>query len=297
VLRRMLLSCAGLIVAVAGAAVAAPGAHVAAPSWGGMGTFGRSAAPSVRGGAVRGGGTGTLPRGGSGTLGQFYGRRPSAPGVSRSPRYYYPVPYYDGFSASPFFSDPFFYDGFDGFYSGYGTESYAPGYFSQDEWSQRGNVQLHVDPKDVEVIVDGIPSAHSGRAVLNLPSGLHHFEIIHPGYRPWVMDLDVKQGVRYRLDQRLERLPKEEQESGADRPTRSRYGELRLKVQPADTIVDIDGRLLGMADLLHGSEALRHLPLGTHTLRFSRPGYQTAERQIEITPDHPAQITVDLERE
>jgi hypothetical protein len=313
VFRRIIRICAGLAVsvAVAGAAVAAPGSHFGgarggggafggSSSRGGRGSLSGSPAPSAR--------PRNVPRGGPGTLGQFYGRSPSTPRSSRSyPYYLVPYnPYYDGFYGSPFYYDPFFYNGFypdygnqayGGFYPDYGNQSYGPGYSSPEEWSKRGNVELHVDPKDVEVIVDGIPSAHSGRAVLNLPTGLHHFEIVHPGYRPWVVDLDIKQGVRYRLDQRLERLPKEEQESGADRPPSSRAGELRLKVQPTDTIVNMDGRLLGMVDLLRGSQALHRIPPGTHTLRFSHPGYKTVEKEIEVTPDHPTEVSVDLERE
>lgn len=300
-LRQLIQACAGLVVAVAvaGAAVAAPAPHFAAPSRGGRGSLGRSPAPSLggRGSLSRppapSGRAAPLPRGGPGTLGQYYGRSPSVRSVPRSYPYY-PIPYYDGFYASPFFFDPFFYDGF---YPGYWDQSYGPGYYLEEGWSNRGNVQLHVDPKDVEVIVDGIPSANSGRAILNLPSGVHHFEIRRSGYRPWVLDLDVKQGVRYRLDQRLERLSKEEQESGVDRTAGRQVGELRLNVKPIDTIVDMDGRLLGMADLLHGSQTLRHIPPGPHTLRFTHPGYQAIEKQIDVTPDHPTEVTIDLQRE
>ena len=284
----MILVWAGLAVAGAAVAAAAPSSHSGADARGGPGTLGRSPAPSVR--------SRNVPRGGSGTLGQFYGRSPSASRVPRSYPYY-PVPYhpyYDGFYGSSFSYDPFFYDPF---YSDFWNQSYAPGYSSADEWSKRGNVQLQVDPKDVEVMVDGIPSARSGRAVLNLPAGMHHVEITHPGYRPWVLDLDVQQGVRYRLEQHLERLSKEEQESGADRPTTRRVGELRLNVRPADTIIDLDGRLLGMADLLRGSEALRRLPLGRHTLRFSHLSYKTVEKEIDITADRPTEVSVDLQRE
>src|SRR5207245_856113 len=110
------------------------------------------------------------------------------------------------------------------------------------------------------------------------------------GYRPWVLDLDVQQGVRYRLEQRLERLPKEEQGSGADRPGGRQAGGLSLDVRPADAIVELDGRTLGMVDLLRGSEALRRIPAGHHTLRISRPGYKTAEREIEVTPGRPARV-------
>src|SRR5205823_5425373 len=131
--------------------------------------------------------------------------------------------YFDPYYGSPFFYDPYF-PGQPGYYSA--------GSRSEDEWSKRGNVQLHVDPKDVEVIVDGIPTAKGGRAVLNLPTGMHHIEIERAGYQTWYTDLDVKQGIRYMLEQRLERLPKEERQADANHSRDRRTGELRLEVQP-----------------------------------------------------------------
>lgn len=231
------------------------------------------------------------PRGGPGTLGGYLHRPPSVSG-KRGP--YYPGGYYRGGYYAPFYYDPFYYDPFFAGGSGY----YGYGSRSEADWSKRGNVQLHVDPKDVEVIVDGIPSAKGGRAVLDLPTGLHHIEIQRSGYRPWSVDLDVKQGVRYLLEQRLEKLPKEErQQEESSRSSRRRTGELRLDVQPSDAIVDIDGRFLGMANLLQDSTTLRLLPAGHHKLRFSRPGYRTVEREVDVSPDHPAALSVRLERE
>lgn len=285
-LRSTMLLFASLLLAQRGYAAPAPVAR-------GGGSLGHLAAPSAH--PPSAGTRAPVPRGGSGTLGRYLGRAPSSSRVvvpgGYYPGGYYPYRYGDGFY-EPFLFDPFFAPGY-----GYSSYGYGSDYGASDDWSKRGNVQLHVDPKDVEVIVDGIPSAHSGRADLNLPTGTHHIEIVHPGYQPWNLDLNVQQGVRYRLDQRLERLSKEEQASGADRPTSRGVGELRLNVRPSDTIVDLDGRLLGMADLLRGSQALQGIPLGRHTLRFTHPGCQTIEKQIDVTTDHPAEVSVELQRE
>jgi hypothetical protein len=303
-LRSVLLLCAGLLLA--------SGAH-AAPALGGRGgSFGRAPGPSVRSAGRPGSYSaasarpGAVPRGGPGTLGSYLGRPPSSP-HHRHPGSYYPGYYYPGYFYPGYYYPggyggslvyPYFYDPY--FYPGTGYFSYGPDYSPAEDWSSRGNVQLHIDPKDVEVTVDGIPTANSGRAVLSLPTGVHHFVITHPGYRPWTVDLDVQQGVQYRLTQRLERLSEEEPQSGAGAPASQGappaggLGELRLTVRPADTIVHMDGRLLGMADLLQNSLALHTIPLGRHILRFTRPGYQTVERQIDITADRPAEVSVDL---
>lgn len=266
-----------------GACLAAAGAAVAGPAplpRGGPGTLGTTPAPRLRGGP--------------GTLGGFMNRRPSLERFRRPSVFfgggYYGSRYYNRF----YYLDPFVYDPF--YFDAWGSP-YQSDYGAADDWSRRGNVQLHVDPKDVEVIVDGIPSAKGGRAVLSLPAGKHQIEIVRRGYRPWRLDLDVQQGVRYRLEQDLERLPKEEQDSGADLPSSRRVGELRLDIRPADAILDLDGRLLGMADLLRGSAALRRIPLGRHQLRVSRPGYKTVDREIVVSPERPTEVSVELERE
>ena len=121
--------------------------------------------------------------------------RPPRPGHGRRGYYpggYYPAPYLSPFYYVLFFGGPFGYDPFFSGASGY----YSSGYRSEDDWSKRGNIQLRVDPKDVEVVVDGIPTAKGGRAVLSLPTGVHHIEIQRSGYRTWTTDLDIKQGIR-----------------------------------------------------------------------------------------------------
>src|SRR5262249_38279492 len=126
----------------------------------------------------------------------------------------------------------------------------------------------------------------------------HHIEIQRSGYRTWSIDLDIKQGVRYLLEQRLERLPKEERQPGESSRSRAgRTGELRLDVEPPDTSVDMDGRFIGMADLLRDSATLRRLPAGRHRLRLRRPGYRSVERVIDVVPDQPAALSIRLERE
>lgn len=294
-----------------GAAIVAAGLALASPAsgqHGGHGGVGGHGGFGGRSGTVGHGSHGSIgsagvrsSRGGRGTLGGYFGRTPSSRGSFGGGAFFgggrFGHGSVGGFYLSPFGYGPFFTRGWG--YSYYGTGSR---YGYRDDWSDQGNVQLRVEPKDVEVYVDGTPWAKGGRAVLALPAGRHRVEIARPGYRPWAVDLDVQQGVRYRLERRLERLSREEQERGLDRPSNvvgepARLGELRLDVQPADTIVNMDGRLLGMVDLLKGSKALKLIPLGRHTLRFTRPGYKTVEREIEVSGDQPAEVTVDLERE
>src|SRR5262249_46716080 len=97
-------------------------------------------------------------------------------------------------------------------------------------------------------------------------------------------------------EHRMEPLPEEEHGTDADRMDRYHFGELTLNVQPADTMVDLDGRFLGMVDMLGGSQALRRIPVGRHSLRFRRAGYQTVERGIYLIPGRPVSVKLSLEK-
>ena len=70
-----------------------------------------------------------------------------------------------------------------------------------------------------------------------------------------------------------------------------------LDVKPEGAIVDLDGRLLGLSSLLEGTQALRRIPVGRHTLRISMSGYRTAERDFEVTASRPTELKIALERE
>jgi hypothetical protein len=285
--RLIVLLCAG--TAAIGVGLGAPAPHPR----GAPGT--RPRAPTAR------------PRSSMGTLGPYLQRRPSQD-RSRPPspsHHNNRDRYHQRFYSAPYYYGPAFLYPWGSFYPpGYSfyyyqplvpapvyipwVPAYWPDYLAPDEWSTSGNVQLQVQPAKVTVTVDGIPIASGGQSILSVPTGVHHFEIARPGYRPWILDLDVKQGVRYRLEPRLEPVPQDQMGPSGKLPPTGRtqarqVGELRLDIRPADASVELDGQLMGRVDLLQHSDALRQVPVGHHRVRFSRPGYKTTEREIEIT--------------
>lgn len=226
----------------------------------------------------------------------------------RRDRYY---PYYQPFFyTSPFYS-PFtpFSWGYDPFY---GTFGYSDWYTSTDrrrplervdgydeEWpeSRRGNVVLDIEPRDVEVRINGVRATGDGRAVIDLPTGTYRVEVSRRYYRAWVTELVVSQGVRYRLEQRLERLPRGEEGAFESGPAPRLVGELILNVTPDDAVVTLDERLLGIVNLLQGGAALRSIPVGKHVIELKRPGYKTETREITLDPRESLKISVAMERE
>ena len=80
-----------------------------------------------------------------------------------------------------------------------------------------------------------------------------------------------------------------------DRDARGSVGAvaaLRLKVEPGDASVYVDGTFQGTA---HQSRSLDLTP-GKHRVEVVRPGYRTFERDVEIEAGKPTDLDVTLER-
>lgn len=72
----------------------------------------------------------------------------------------------------------------------------------------------------------------------------------------------------------------------------SEHGELRLRVEPEDASVYVDGAFRGT-----GREAaLLRLPPGRHRVEVVRPGFRTAESQVEVRSGETTGLEVSLMR-
>jgi hypothetical protein len=205
------------------------------------------------------------------------------------------------FFGTPFYSPYLFpYDPLSPIYGYYDvTERRRDRDYEREEeedraFARRGNVLLDIVPRDVEVRIDGVLTTRDGRAALDLPTGNYTLEVSRAGYATWTTELVVRQGIRYQIEHRLERLPGQPEDSG---PAPRLVGELFLDITPEDAIVTLDGRLLGVVSLLRDGAALRMVPVGRHKLEIRRPGYRTHVREIEVNPREPLRLQVTLERE
>lgn len=79
--------------------------------------------------------------------------------------------------------------------------------------------------------------------------------------------------------------------SAAPRPAAPAFGRALIRSSPSGE-VRVNGRVRGQTPVV-----LRDLPFGTYVVTISRPGFETAERQLTVLPSQPvASITVDLVR-
>jgi hypothetical protein len=108
-------------------------------------------------------------------------------------------PFFGGLGHSPFgYRSPFY----DPFYSGF----YNYGPMDRDSDGDK-NVTVRVKPENARVSVNGLLYSGRGKTSFDLPVGQWTVEISAPGYRTEIISLNVEQGVRYRIERKLEKDP------------------------------------------------------------------------------------------
>jgi len=144
-------------------------------------------------------------------------------------------------------------------------------------------LQLHLQPADAAVLVDGQPVKPQGQppAIEGLAAGKHQLRILAPGYQPWQGEVDLSGQAPVVLERRLE----------------PRRGTLQVKTSPRRARVWLDGKRVGQTPLrLRRVDASR-----PHRLVIKRRRYQ--QLSLEIAPgdwpeeiDQPLVITKKLRR-
>jgi len=76
--------------------------------------------------------------------------------------------------------------------------------------------------------------------------------------------------------------------------TSDQYGRLRMKVQPDDASVYLDGRFVGTGSDLAGNEAGLLLSPGHHRVSVVRPGHRAEERDLDAVLGKDVDLTVTL---
>jgi len=168
--------------------------------------------------------------------------------------------------------------------------------------SGMGGLDVDAKPNRAEVWVDGKYVAEArdldgDPSYLWLKQGPHHVVVYHGGDKRFEEDVDVQVGMKTDLKVRLE---KGESEPPSRRPAaearaeeqRVGPGEIRLRVKPDDASVYVDDGFRGSSQ---GMTSLRLAP-GRHRVEVARPGFRTAERQVEVEAGRTVDLDIALER-
>jgi hypothetical protein len=300
------------------------GAHHPGPSTSSAGSSSSGSSYSPSGSGYSGGGSSTAerrhPRAGTGTGSSGYYPGYGYPGYPG----YYPGwgGYYPGYWG---YWWPYGSYGWYGGYGAYGFGGYGyPGgtvYYSRSGDTEAGSVRVLVDPSEARVYVDGyyagvVDDFDGLFQRLHVSSGRHDISLKLEGYTTHRMrvyvgpdatvklhyDLqkgsgetfeDLSNGAPPPPEREVRREREDDAESApAEPPADEHQGQLRLRVDPADASIYVDGAFRGTA---REAGSLR-LPPGRHRIEVVRPGYRTSDQEIEVAPGETTQLSVTLER-
>jgi hypothetical protein len=245
--------------------------------------------------------------------GPVYGPHPGGPHFS--------VGFYYGAYYGPYFYSPWFYSGL-WWYPPYGYPYY---------WGAAGaSVRIQVQPKSAEVYVDGylagIVDQFDGmfQSMLVAP-GSHEITVYLEGYKSIVQRLYLSLGSSYRVKGVMEKLApgeayeprpmpapepvqplSQEPRTGAPpanaSPVESNlqagadasFGQVAIRVQPADAEVIIDGEAWKGPQ---GAERLLvYLPAGTHRIEIRKEGFDQFVTAVQIRKGEVAVVNVSLSK-
>ena len=188
--------------------------------------------------------------------------------------------------------------------------------------SETGSVRVLVDPSEARVYVDGyyagtVDDFDGLFQRLHVSPGRHEIALKLEGYKTHRAKVYVAPDSTVKLHYDLEkgqgetfedlskdvpesevRREREREERWAESEAREQAeeaalgGTLRLTVRPADASVYVDGAFRGSG---REASSLKLAP-GRHRIEVVRPGYRTLEREVDIVPGEPTEVTMELER-
>ena len=199
----------------------------------------------------------------------------------------------------------------------YGGSPWGVGYSVPSVGNVGGSIRVLVDPPGTRVYVDGyyvgVAEEFDGLLErLHVPMGTHEISFRLEGHRTWRVRVWVGASGTLKLDHEMEEGTGETFEDLAGdvgrregpRPGESRgggyapgppgeaaHGLLRLTVEPDDASVYVDGSFRGPGR----DVGPLPLPPGPHRVEVVRPGYRTEEREVDLAPDEPVDLTVVLQ--
>ena len=199
---------------------------------------------------------------------------------------------------------------------GYGYAAYGPWYAPDEAQPPRGPaiVETGVSPSKAEVVLDGdmvgFASDYSGRwDKLSVVPGPHTIVFQEKGYRTLVITFEARPGATYAFNDVLVKGEGEDRRTLPAAVTAASpefrepisppaaTGRLRVRAEPGDSAVYLDGEYLGLGAELGRIHAALAVATGTHRLEAVRPGYVSVVRTIEVAETDLATIELTLEPE
>ena len=135
-------------------------------------------------------------------------------------------------------------------------------------------VSVTSEPAGAELRIDGEPQGRTP-ARLELMAGSHRVEITHPGYKPWVSDLQVQANTPLELGPVRLGLPD---------------GRLAVSSSPPGAAVSVGGAYRGRTPL-----EIDVRPDMAQAVTVLRDGYEPASREVKVAPGARESLTLALQ--
>lgn len=139
-------------------------------------------------------------------------------------------------------------------------------------------VDFRVQPKGVEIYVNGVPVAKSGGPGVQLPAGSYTASATLEDYVDWEQPFTTQKGEGQTLKSSMTK--------------RIYFGMLNIVTDPPDGVdVLIDGKKVGVTPLKP-----KRLKTGRYLVRFEKEGWDYWHRYVDITRDGTYELTPTMER-
>src|SRR6185503_11487750 len=136
-----------------------------------------------------------------------------------------------------------------------------------------GVVSLNTEPAGATVLVDGAEAGVTPAAI-EIMSGEHDIEVRLAGYNAWTSKVLVEPN-------QPQQLP--------DVTLRQADGRVEVASNPSEASVSVDGEFRGRTPL-----SIRLSPGRAHRLALTKPGYETAARELSVAADSGRRLQIDL---
>jgi TonB family protein len=140
-----------------------------------------------------------------------------------------------------------------------------------------GGLRIETDPPGAAVSLDGVGAGQSPVALTSVRPGVHMVRVSRDGFAPAGLTLEVRNGEPL-LPLRFVMEPLN--------------AKLRVRSEPAQAIVRVDGKAVGTTPL----ESLDLAP-GHHQVRLERRGYVATSQAVEGRGGQTVEVSVRLERD
>jgi len=156
-------------------------------------------------------------------------------------------------------------------------------YLTLQQQTEQGSIYVVTNPSPANIYLDEISQGLSPLAIFNVSVGNHTVKATKSGY------LDAMQTVTVIANQQVTTSLTLQSTTNT---TPTYYGDLGVTTNPLDAAIYLDGTFKGVTQF--GTLWIYTIPVGSHTVKATKSGYQDAVQTVNIQTSTMTNITINL---